>query len=195
MLLPSPSPYDDTTREALVEICNPLTLDTLALALAVWRAHRSLRGPLFSALHPLFQTFAEKLDKYADKLPEFVAMLGGQPVGTAEEIADGARLEPYPGDITDGLAHCREIVARAKALSGYIVEGIGKTNDLGAADALDLLTKLLEGIGYYGWQIGAHLDPTVAMSMQPKPKAQPEAQEPDEGPASVEPPSQPTAAT
>lgn len=160
-LLPSPSPYDDNTRQALVDLLNPLTLDTIALGLAAWRAHRSLSGPLFSALHPLFQAFAERLDRIADKIPEFVAMLGGQPVGLADEVAEGSRLDPYPRDITDGIAHCRELFDRAQALSAYLGQGIATANDIGAADALDLLTKAQEHVNYYGWQIGRHFASTV----------------------------------
>lgn len=156
-LYQSPAPYDDATKRALVDLLNPLTLDTLALALDAWRAHRSIRGPLFSSLHGLFQKLAEDLDGHSDKLAEMVAMLGGQPVGCAGEIADGSRLEAYPLDVTDGLAHCRELTARITMLGVHVQEGITATNNLGAADALDMLTQMQRGLGYFGWQIGSHV--------------------------------------
>lgn len=177
-LLPSTSPYDDATRAALVESLSALTLDTLALSLIVWRAHRSLRGALFSDLHTLFGDFAQALDTYADKLPEASAALGGGPVGTAEEIAEGNRLDAYPLDVTGGFAHCREITVRVSALGAYVAEGIAQASEMGAAVELRLLTKLLAKLNYYGWQIGAHVTETVPPDDDKQDDAPESAQEP-----------------
>lgn len=160
-LLPSTSPYDDATRAQLVEVLNGLTLDVLALTLIVWRAHRNLSGPLFGDLHGLFGELYGVLDDYADRLSEASAQLGGEVVGTAEQVAERNRIDDYPLEITEGLAHCREIADRIGQLSGWVANGIKEAGKLGAVDFVTLLAKLLRKLNIYGWKVGRYVAPTV----------------------------------
>lgn len=156
-LFPSPSAYSDDERARLVESLNAVTADLLDLELAVYLAHRTTRGEHFAGLHPLFGAFAEKLSDYTDRVPEFVAMLGGQPVGSARQIAKMSRLDDYPEDITDGIAHCRELSARVKVTVAGLHDAAVVADGVGAPDALDLVTKVMGGVQKYGWMIAAHL--------------------------------------
>lgn len=158
-LHPSPAPYDDATRVALVDAFSALTLDALALQAAVYLAHRACRGPLFASLHPLLGAFAAALAKHTDALPEYVATLGGQPVGTAEQVADGHRLGAFPPALSDGAALLAALhpMVRAFLLQCH---GVAATaNEQGATDALDLVTRVIVGTQFYGWQIAAMLVP------------------------------------
>jgi starvation-inducible DNA-binding protein len=154
----SVAPYDAPIRDVLVdEVLNPLQLDTLAFLSAVYLAHRNLTGASFRDLHKTFGKFAAALDGYTDEIPEHVAMLGGLAVGTAEQIADGSRLDPYPADLTDGLAHCKAITDRCKALMAYYQAGLVKCDELGAAMTFDLLNKIMAGIAHHAWFVHAHI--------------------------------------
>jgi starvation-inducible DNA-binding protein len=158
ILFDSVAPYEAPIRLVLVdEVLNPLHLDTLAFAGAVYLAHRNLTGPSFRDLHSTFGKFAAALDKYADEIPEHVAMLGGLAVGTAEQVADGSRLDPYPTDLTDGLAHCKAITDRCKALLAYYQAGLVTCDELGAAMTFDLLNGIMAGIAHHAWFVQAHI--------------------------------------
>jgi DNA-binding ferritin-like protein len=157
----SPVPYDDATRETLIAAFQALTLDALALEAAVYFAHRACRGPLTLALHPALGAFAAKLGEFTDALPEYVAQLGGQPTGTAEQVADGARLPAFPTDISDGTALLAALhpMTRAFLLQCHGVAAVA--NEQGATEALDLVTRVIAGTQFYGWQFAAMLDTTT----------------------------------
>lgn len=167
MLHPSPAPYDDATRAALVDAFSALTLDAMALEAAVYLAHRACRGPLTVALHPFLGAFAGKLGKYTDALPEYVAQLGGQPTGTAEQVADGHRLGVFPPGLSDGASLLAALhpMIRAFLLQCHGVAAVA--NEQGATDALDLVTKVIAGTQFYGWQIAAMLVPPSSTTPPP----------------------------
>jgi starvation-inducible DNA-binding protein len=158
ILFDSVAPYDAPIRLVLVdEVLNPLHLDTLAFAGAVYLAHRNLTGPNFRDLHTTFGKFASVLDGFTDAIPEHVAMLGGLAVGTAEQVADGSRLEPYPPDLTDGLGHCKALTDRCKTLLAYYQDGLVKCDEMGAAMTFDLLNTFMAGIAHQAWLVQAHI--------------------------------------
>ena len=170
MLYPSPAPYDDATRAALVDAFAALTLDAMALEASVYLAHRACRGPLTIALHPFLGAFAARLGEYTDALPEYVAMLGGQPTGTAEQVADGHRIGAFPADLSDGAALLQALhpMTRAFLLQCHGVAAVA--NEQGATDALDLVTRVIAGTQHYGWQIAAMLvPPSSPPSLSPSP--------------------------
>jgi starvation-inducible DNA-binding protein len=156
-LFPSPSAYSDDERARLIDALNLVTADLLDLELAAYLAHRTIRGEYFGCLHRLFGDFAGKLSKYTDSVPEFVAMLGGQPVGSCRQIAKMSRLDDYPEEITDGIEHCRELAKRIKAAVAGLHEAAVVADEVGAPDALDLVTKVMGGVEKFGWMIAAHV--------------------------------------
>lgn len=175
-LFPSPAPYDDTTRAVLVDAFAALTLDAMALEGAVYLAHRACRGPLTAALHPLLSAFAVKLGKYTDALPEYVAQLGGQPVGTAEQVADGHRLGAFPPGLSDGAALLAALLPMVRAFLLQCHGAAATANEQGATEALDLVTRVIAGTQFYGWQIAAMLvpeDEAAEPPSTPRPPQQP----------------------
>lgn len=157
----SPVPYDDATREQLIAAFQALTLDAMALESAVYFAHRACRGQHTLALHPTLGSFAAKLSEFTDALPEYVAQLGGQPMGTAEQVADGTRLPPFPADISDGMRLVAALhpMTRAFLLQCHGVAAVA--NEQGATEALDLVTRVIAGTQFFGWQLAAMLDTTT----------------------------------
>lgn len=158
-LCASPSAYDAATRQALVDALLPLGLDLLDLEAGAYQAHWAVRGPHTAALHTLFGGFADTLSEQADTLSEFVRMLGGQPMGTPQQVADGSRLEPYPVDAVSGQEHCKALFDRARALVANAQAVVIVANEQGAADALDLVTVLIRAVQKTAGFIGDHLVP------------------------------------
>ena len=60
-LYPSPLPYDDACRTALVAALSPLAIDVQAIASAARLAHWSVRGPMTATLHASFGAFYASL--------------------------------------------------------------------------------------------------------------------------------------
>lgn len=141
-LRPSVLAEDDASREAIAEALAPLTLDTLDLQAGAYMAHWSVRGPYTAPLHDLFGKLAASLAGHADALNEHLRLIGAMPVGTPQQVADGSRLDPYPVDVVDGLAHCEALTERGRAFLFSVEEAITACNDAGSADALDLVTQV-----------------------------------------------------
>lgn len=141
-LRPSVVADDDATRAQIVGVLSPLTLDALDLQAGAYMAHWSVRGPHTAALHDLFGKLAAALSGHTDALNEYLRLLGAQPVGTLQQVADGSRLDPYPVDVVDGLAHCEALTERGTAFLALVEDALTVCNDAGSADALDLVTQL-----------------------------------------------------
>lgn len=141
-LRPSLLPYTDEERRDLVGALTALSLDLQDLTAAAYLAHWSVRGPATWQLHQLFGEFAAALSGHVDTVSEYLRELGAQPVGTAQQIAEGSRLDPYPTDLVDGLDHCKALAERGQAFLGYARSAVEVCNEVSAADALDLVTQL-----------------------------------------------------
>ena len=158
-LYPSPLPYDDACRTALVAALSPLAIDVQAIASAARLAHWSVRGPMTATLHASFGAFYASLAAEADTLSEYVRMLGAQPVGTVADVAAASRLPGYPAATVDGLAHCAALFEQSSAFLALADAAATVCNDEGAPDALDLVTTTIEVVAKAAGFIGDHLVP------------------------------------
>ena len=142
-LLPALLPYTDEERRDLVGALTALSLDLQDLTAAAYLAHWSVRGPATWQLHLLFGELAAALSGHVDTVSEYLSELGAAPVGTAQQVAEGSRLDPYPTDLVDGMAHCKALTDRGKAFLTNARDAAEVCNDASAPDALDLVTQLM----------------------------------------------------
>lgn len=187
MIYPSPLPYDAATKATLVGALRPLVVDLLDLGACARLAHWTVRGPYTQTLHLLFGSFYDAIDEQADAIAEYVRLLGAQPIGTVQEIADTTRLTPYPAATVDGLAHCKALSERAAQFLRLAAQAIVTCNDVGAADALDLVTVLVEAVSKPAGFIVDHLvpeDEEAEPESEPKPEAGDAAETGDAAPPS-----------
>src|SRR5688572_33032064 len=75
-------------------------------------AHWNVRGPLFPALHPLFEQFATQLAAHNDAIAERAVTLGALAAGTVRQAAAGSRLPEYPTQTTRDLDHVKALSER-----------------------------------------------------------------------------------
>jgi starvation-inducible DNA-binding protein len=144
------------TRESLNELINQRLADAIDLQAQLKQAHWNVKGPHFIGLHELFDEIAEEVEKYVDMIAERVVQLGGIAQGTVRVAASRSRLDEYPLDIADGMAH---VEAVARALSTFGREArmtIDETNALDDADTADIFTEVSRGIDKWLWFVEAH---------------------------------------
>jgi starvation-inducible DNA-binding protein len=145
-----------TTRETLNELINQRLADAIDLQAQLKQAHWNVKGPHFIGLHELFDEIAEEVEKYVDMIAERVVQLGGIAQGTVRVAASRSRLDEYPLDIADGMAHV-EAVARALSTFGREARmSIDETDALDDADTADIFTEISRGIDKWLWFVEAH---------------------------------------
>ncbi|HEX4266219.1 MAG TPA: DNA starvation/stationary phase protection protein Dps [Verrucomicrobiae bacterium] len=144
------------TRASLNELINQRLADAIDLQAQLKQAHWNVKGPHFIGLHELFDEIAEDVEKYVDMIAERVVQLGGIAQGTVRVAASRSRLDEYPLDIADGMAH---VEAVARALSTFGREArmtIDETNAFDDADTADIFTEVSRGIDKWLWFVEAH---------------------------------------
>ncbi len=143
-------------RVELNALMNQRLADAVDLQLQMKQAHWNVKGPSFIGLHELFDKIDEAVEEYVDMIAERIVQLGGVAEGTVRTSASRSRLEEYPLDIAEGLAH---VAAVSKALSTFGREArqtIDEADELGDADTADLFTEISRGIDKWLWFVEAH---------------------------------------
>jgi starvation-inducible DNA-binding protein len=159
---PAPKMYETendipaNTRVELIALLNERLASAVDLQSQMKQAHWNVKGPSFIALHELFDDVDEAVEEYVDLIAERVVQLGGIALGTVRVSAANSRLEEYPLELADGMAHV-EAVARALSTFG---ETARKTIDEAAAfedaDTADIFTEVSRGIDKWLWFVEAH---------------------------------------
>ena len=111
----SPSQLPADARERIIRELNARLADGLDLHSQIKVAHWNVKGPQFSALHPLFETFAIALANFTDQIAERAVTLGGKAYGTARHVAATSKLAEYPQETTKGMEHTALLVERIEA--------------------------------------------------------------------------------
>lgn len=143
-------------RSELNTLLNQRLASAVDLQTQMKQAHWNVKGPAFIGLHELFDKINEAVESYVDMIAERVVQLGGIAEGTARVAAARSRLEEYPLDIADGLAHV-EAVARALSTFGQEARTtISEADELDDADSADLFTEISRGIDKWLWFVEAH---------------------------------------
>jgi len=149
-----------SARAELDVLINQRLADAIDLQMQLKQAHWNVKGPHFIGLHELFDKIAEDAESYVDLIAERIVQLGGIAAGTVRVAAARSRLEEYPLEIADGLAH---VAAVAKALSTFGHEArytIDQADELKDADTADIFTEISRGIDKWLWFVEAHLQAT-----------------------------------
>ena len=154
----TPSHLSEQSRVTLCDELNARLCDCSDLCSQVKVAHWNIKGQQFSALHPLFATFAQRLGRSVDCIAERLVTLGGVARGTTRHIAKNSMIPEYPQDTTRDLEHVRLLAERFdKCLVGMKSsrEMCVKINDL---DTTDMLNVMIRDMERDCWFLLAHLE-------------------------------------
>lgn len=147
----------DNTRKAMIALLNARLIDAIDLRLATKQAHWNVKGPNFIALHELFDQIQARIDGFVDDIAERSVTLSGVVAGTAQAVAGGSKLEPYPTDITDQMAHLQALADRIAAFGKLAREAVDAADEAGDKDTADLFTGVSRQMDKDLWFLEAHL--------------------------------------
>ena len=146
----------EASRIEAIELLNQRLADCIDLQTQCKQAHWNVKGPVFIALHKLFDEVNEDVEEYVDLIAERVVQLGGIAEGTARIVAQRSALIDYPLTLSTGDEH---VAALSDALAQFgrtARIGIDEMNDLQDADSADILTEISRGVDKWLWFVEAH---------------------------------------
>lgn len=149
---------EEDKRAAIVETLNLLLADEHVLYIKTRNYHWNVRGPRFNDLHKFFEAQYEELANIIDEVAENARQFGGFASATMSEFLQASRLKEHPGDFPDDDTMIRNLLAGHEAVITQLRKDIDRASDqLGAADAADFLTGVLEDHNKMAWMLRAHL--------------------------------------
>ena len=153
----SASALPEAARMAVIAGLNSSVCDVIDLMTHIKLAHWNIKGPLFSAVHPLLDTFAAAAVDHGDALAERATALGGHIYATARHVAEHTRLTEYPQDTSRGIDHVRHLSERMQEC----LQGLRNTRQVAEAqqddDSVDLVTGIVVDLEQKTWFLLAHL--------------------------------------
>ena len=154
----SPSPLPEAARAAVSETLNKRLADGLDLHSQIKVAHWNIKGPHFSALHPLFETFAVSLANHNDTIAERAVTLGGRAFGTARHVAANSKLPEYPQETSRDLEHVKLLADRIETYLNGLRESRGVAEEHKDTDSVDALTAVITEFEKHAWFLRASLE-------------------------------------
>ncbi|MBH25873.1 MAG: DNA starvation/stationary phase protection protein Dps [Myxococcales bacterium] len=144
-------------REKMTTLLNQQLADTFDLYTQTKQAHWTVHGKQFHALHTFFDEFAAQLSGYSDDLAERVAIMGGEPRGTARMIAAQSRLDEFPLEMKDGMDYVTALANRTAKLTQSTRRAIDAASEYGDETTADLFTEITRGLDKSLWFLEGHL--------------------------------------
>jgi starvation-inducible DNA-binding protein len=145
------------TRQQLIDLLNQQLADTFDMVSLVKQAHWNIKGPLFIALHKLFDELADGLLGHVDSLAERVTALGGLAMGTVRMAAGASRLAAYPADLTADLATVEFLADQMAKLAASTRAAADQAESLSDMATNDLFIEVVRDLDKWAWFLEAHL--------------------------------------
>src|SRR5436309_13505816 len=155
-MYPTKNDLPESTRRAMIELCNARLADAIDLQTQTKQAHWNVKGPNFIALHELFDKINEDAEGNVDELAERVVQLGGVAEGTVRTAARRSSLSEYPTNTVDGRSHGEALSNVLAAFGKSVRKAVAEANDLGDVDTANLFTEISCGIDKWLWFVEAH---------------------------------------
>lgn len=144
-------------RKELYRILNARLADALDLGLQAKQAHWNVKGPLFIALHKLFDQVADMAGEQADEIAERIVALGGIAEGTIAAVAHRTQLPPYDLSLVTGRGHVAALSAAIATFGRAVRADIEIAESLGDAGTADLFTGISRAVDKQLWLVESHL--------------------------------------
>ena len=156
----SPSRLSEDARTAVARTLNARLADGLDLHGQIKVAHWNIKGPHFSSLHPLFETFALSLANFNDAIAERAVTLGAKAYGTARHVAKVSAIPEYPQETTRDLDHVKLLAERFDTYLAGLRDSRGVSEKAADTDTVDLLTGVISEFEKNAWFLRASLETT-----------------------------------
>jgi starvation-inducible DNA-binding protein len=141
--------------KASAEILSRILTDEIALSLRTRDAHWNVKGPLFAALHELFDKQYQELGNAIDEVAERIRALGEPVMGQITALAQTAITDipptGNPQKLTHSLLEAHELVIR------NLREAVDATEKLGDNVTSDFLIGLMADHEKTAWMLRSSL--------------------------------------
>ena len=154
----SPSPLSADVRAAIAAELNARLADGLDLHAQIKVAHWNVKGPHFSSLHPLFETFAITLAAFNDTVAERAVTLGAQALGATRHVGKASRLAEYPQDVSRGVEHEALLADRFDVYLEGLRASRSACEEAKDTDSVDVLTTIITEFEKNSWFLRASLE-------------------------------------
>jgi len=154
----SPSQLPEQARHKLCDSLNARLADGLDLHSQIKVAHWNLKGSLFAALHPLFESFAVGLASTNDAIAERAVTLGGRALGTVRHAAKVSHLPEYDQEVSRDLDHVRLLAERFDKYLAGLRQSRSIAQEQNDTDSADLLTSVITTFEKHTWFLRATLE-------------------------------------
>ncbi len=151
------SPYVD--RAKVIDRFNSLLANEFLLFTKTLNYHWNVTGPRFHSIHEFLDTQYHDMLKLVDDLAERVRQIGGNPIGTLNEMKKGSTLLERPGKypetstmLADLMSDHESIQIQIRSLLTQIEK---EQNDPGSEDFLINLLKQHENMA---WMLKSQLN-------------------------------------
>ena len=151
----SPSNLSADARRSIAHALNERLADGLDLHAQIKVAHWNVKGPLFPALHPLFEQFAVALAAFNDQVAERAVTLGAVATGTVRHVAGTSTLPELPPGVVRGLDLVMLLADRVDGYLAGLRESRELADGLGDGDTVDLLTQVITEFEKNTWFLRA----------------------------------------
>jgi starvation-inducible DNA-binding protein len=146
----------ESTRAAMIDLCNKQLAASLDLYSQTKQAHWNVKGTEFYQLHLLFDELAEHVEEQIDLVAERATALGGTAMGTVRMSAANSALPEYPL-VVDGLDHVKALVERYGDYASSSRAAIDQADEHKDLDTADLFTEISRQVDKDLWFLEAHL--------------------------------------
>src|SRR3989441_10249131 len=155
-LYPTKNDLPEASRLEVIALLNQRLADCIDLQSQCKQAHWNVKGPMFIALHKLFDEINADVEEYVDLIAERIVQLGGIAEGTVGVVEGRSTLVDYPLALSTGAEHVAAL-SDALAMFGRTVRvGIEEMNELEDAASADILTEISRGADQWLWFVEAH---------------------------------------
>ena len=154
----SPSPLSADVRATVAAELNARLADGLDLHAQIKVAHWNVKGPHFSSLHPLFETFAITLAAFNDTVAERAVTLGAQALGATRHVGKASRLAEYPQDVSRGVEHVALLADRFDVYLEGLRASRSACEEAKDTDSVDVLTTIITEFEKNSWFLRASLE-------------------------------------
>ncbi|HEY1836202.1 MAG: Dps family protein [Rhizomicrobium sp.] len=145
-------------RKAIADGLGKVLADTYMLYLKTHGYHWNVTGPMFSALHTLFETQYTELHDAADLIAERIRALGEFAPGNYRTYAKLTSIKESTDDKPPAaLAMVKELAEGHEAVVRTARHAFKAADKVGDQPTLDLLTQRMEASEKAAWMLRSHL--------------------------------------
>lgn len=146
-----------SNREKIAEGLANVLADTYVLYLKTHGYHWNVTGPMFNALHNMFETQYNELWTATDEIAERIRALGVFAPGSGAAFASRTSIEEASG-VPDAKEMIRDLAKGHERVAKTAREAFPAAEDAGDQPSMDILTQRMQASEKTAWMLRAMLD-------------------------------------